>query len=161
MPSLPRSPEGFKEHSRIVVGVDGSEDSLRALAWAAREAEVRGAALDIVHSFMFRTVIEDKTPEPFRRDRAVLEEALARAAEVAPAVHAEGTLTEPPAREALIVASEGADLLVVGPRGLGGVGQLMMGSVSSYCVHHAHCPVVVVRSVPALVGADPGVVNDR
>jgi len=160
MPSLPRSPEEFKEHSRIVVGVDGSDDSRRALAWAAREAEVRGADLDIVHSYMFRTVIEDKTPEPFCKDRAVLEEAMARAAELAPTVHAGGTLTEPPAREALVAASEGADLLVVGPRGLGGVGQLMMGSVSSYCVHHAHCPVVVVRSVPALAGTLPLAVSD-
>ena len=47
--------------------------------------------------------------------------------------------------QVLLDASDGADLLVVGSRGHGGFAEALLGSVSQHCVHHAHCPVVVIR----------------
>jgi len=105
MPSPQGPGEQIKEHSRIVVGVDGSEESFRALDWAVGEAQVRDSELNILHAYLFRTVVEDKTPQPFRKDRDVLEEALERAAKLAPEIRTVGTLTEPPARDALVAAS--------------------------------------------------------
>ena len=49
------------------------------------------------------------------------------------------------AAQVLLDASDGADLLVVGSRGHGGFTEALLGSVSQHCVHHAHCPVVVIR----------------
>jgi nucleotide-binding universal stress UspA family protein len=49
------------------------------------------------------------------------------------------------AAQVLLDASDGADLLVVGSRGHGGFTEALLGSVSQHCVHHARCPVVVIR----------------
>ena len=66
-------------------------------------------------------------------------------ATVAPGVTFKGVTHEGPAAKVLLEASEGADLLVVGSRGLGGFSGLLLGSVSQQCSLHAHCPVVIVR----------------
>ena len=77
--------------------------------------------------------------------REELDEALTHIAEVAPDVVVRGEITEDAAGPALVEASKGADLLVVGPWGRGALPTLVLGSVSAYCAKHAPCTVVVVR----------------
>jgi nucleotide-binding universal stress UspA family protein len=80
--------------------------------------------------------------------KKLISEAAAHVAVIAPAVTFTGVTHEGPAAKDLIDASEGADLLVVGSRGLGGFSSLLLGSVSQQCALHAHCPIVIVRPQP-------------
>ena len=140
-----RDPAGSAE-PRIVVGVDGSPSSMGALVWAASEAELRGTALVVVHAdFARQEALEALAPEMLSAEQAVLERAVAQARDTAPGVVVTGLTCDPPAGKALIAASEGADMLVVGSRGLTGIREAWLGSVSSECAHRAHCPVVIVR----------------
>jgi nucleotide-binding universal stress UspA family protein len=134
---------------RIVVGVDGSERSLLALRWAVDEARLRGAEVEAIHAWTYPVVGGlPVTPvmvdlEGIERDaRQVLDESVAKvdAGDVA----VEGVLVRGGAAHALIDRAQGADLLVVGSRGLGGFTGLLLGSVSQQVVHHAPCPVVVI-----------------
>ncbi len=127
-----------------MVGVDGSARSLEALRWAADEAHRRGAVLEVLHArFARKELLELADAEGY--EARTVEDAVVVARELAPDVEVVGRLTDPPADQALVDASRGADLLVVGARGLSGLQELALGSVSLQCVHHAHCPVVVVR----------------
>ncbi|GAA2271360.1 universal stress protein [Glycomyces scopariae] len=139
---------------RIVVGVDGSPASLRALEWALREAALTGADLEALHAWEVPAaygtgmVMTLPSSEEFE---AAAKESLARAVELAtvndPGVRVlQNTVAGHPAR-VLIDAAEGASLLVVGSRGHGGFVGTLVGSVSQYCVSHAPCPVVVVRDL--------------
>jgi nucleotide-binding universal stress UspA family protein len=104
---------------RIVVGIDGSDESLRALDWAAVQAGRAGAVLEIETAYepSYEFITRDEVQLTMERRIA---EARARVAEVAPSVSvSSGTHIESPAK-VLIEASQGADLLVVGSRGLGG-----------------------------------------
>jgi nucleotide-binding universal stress UspA family protein len=130
---------------RIVVGVDGSPDSADALAWAAHEARLRGADLEVLYAIFFRSELLEQYPDLLQQERSILGAAVARARELEPTVETTGRTTDPPPAKALIEASVGADLLVVGSRGLGGFKRLELGSVSQQCAHHAACPVVIVR----------------
>jgi nucleotide-binding universal stress UspA family protein len=133
-----------EDSQKIVVGVDGSEQALIALEHAAHEADLRHAILDI-HT-AYEPGYEFITSEEVQRtmDRRI-EAAVARVAEVAPGVATtSGTHEESPAN-ALIEASDGATLLVVGSRGLGGFKGLLLGSVSQKCSLHSRCPVTIVR----------------
>jgi len=131
---------------RIVVGVDGSASSITALAWAAAEAQLRGAALEVVHSnFARREALQALAPGMLDAETSVLEHAVGRAKTLAPNIPVTGRVCEPPAGEALIAASEGAEMLVVGSRGLSGLKAMTLGSVSSECAHRALCPVVIIR----------------
>lgn len=139
----------------IVVGVDGSQESLDALAWAVEEARLRGASLRVVTAW--------RPPEAYVFDapaavRPELEEALrgvgerviedALAAVVGgrdPGIEVERRVVPEPPVEALLDAAAGADLLVVGSRGRGGFTGLLLGSVGQQVAHHAPCPVVIVR----------------
>ena len=137
--------------ARIVVGVDGSAGSARALEWAAREARLRGAVLEIVHADFYRhEVLELFAPDVLRAEKSVAAAAARRARELEPGIVTEVRIADPPAHVALIEASKEADMLVVGSHGLSGMKELMLGSVSRECVHHAHCPVVVIP--PPAVG---------
>jgi nucleotide-binding universal stress UspA family protein len=121
--------------ARIVVGVDGSPASKHALHWAADEAIYQGAGLDIIHaSGSHASMIP-----------AILDDAVAALAQrgVSPP-DVRPVLSEDDAATALLTAAADAALLVVGSRGHGGFAGLLLGSVSSQCVHHAPCPVVVV-----------------
>jgi nucleotide-binding universal stress UspA family protein len=60
-------------------------------------------------------------------------------------VRVRGHVIEGNAAKVLLDASDGADLLVLGSRGHGGFAEALLGSVSQHCVHHAHCPVLVIR----------------
>lgn len=133
----------------VVVGVDGSANAARALHWALDEAYAHGCRVLLVHGVEIGTaaaspygsgVVLEQLEEAGR-------EVLGHAVEVARAagVPVETRLEVGSAAHALIEASRGAELLVVGSRGHGGFAGLLLGSVSSACVHHAHCPVVVVR----------------
>lgn len=139
---------------RIVVGVDGSPAARAALEFATVEAQLRGWTLEVVHAAFARHPFLEMYPEMERAEEGVLEAAVTAARHLAPEVDVIASLYEPPAASGLLKASEGADLLVVGSRGLGGVRGALLGSVSTECVHHAPCAVVVVRAPRA--GDDAG-----
>ena len=136
--------EATEASQRIVIGFDGSEHSMRALDHAAGEADLRGAILDIHAAYEpgYEFITSEEVQRTMDREIAV---AVARVAEVAPGVATtSGTHEESPAN-ALIEASDGATLLVVGSRGLGGFKGLLLGSVSQKCSLHSPCPVTIVR----------------
>jgi nucleotide-binding universal stress UspA family protein len=146
----------------IVVGTDGSPSAQRAVSWALGEARIRGAELRLVHAWMVPLL--DAIPEPWAigvrpldsgseqrvHDKlraeaaAFLEATVGEARRSEPTLEIEGELVEARPAHALLEAARSADLLVVGSRGGGGFAGLRLGSVSSQCVHHAPCPVVVV-----------------
>src|SRR5580693_1881104 len=138
----------------IVAAVDGSEESLRAVDWAAREAVLRGAPLRIVSAAATLPRMMDHHDGPGledvtdvlldHRDQA-LATAAARAAKVSPDLLVDtDQLTGAPA-DAVTESGSGALMLVVGSRGVGAFTALILGSVSRYAATHAPCPVVVVR----------------
>ena len=151
---------------RIVVGIDGSEGSRRALLWAADEATLRRASLDVIYTYEHhlswqRYASDDSmsaaTAAAMREDfEAAAREAAGHAQALAdsmveviegPAVTATAIESSRPA-QTLVDRSRGADLLVVGSRGRGGFKSLTLGSVSQQCAQHAECPVVIIRSKP-------------
>jgi nucleotide-binding universal stress UspA family protein len=138
--------------TRIVVGVDGSEQSQAALRWAAREADLRDADLTVVlvwDLFNQHHVDGSKKFDPAYDGtdaEAALQSIVERTlgAERAASVDRQA-MCEVPA-PGLLDAAKDADLLVVGARGLGGFRGLLLGSVSQQVLHHATGPVAVVRS---------------
>lgn len=118
----------------VVVGVDGSLNAVRALDWASDEAERRGAELCVVYAVPDRVEAEP-----------VLASAAARVRERHPTLSVVTKAAEGGAVRALVRESEGADLTVVGTRGLGGVTGLLAGSVSLRLAAHVHGPLLVVR----------------
>jgi nucleotide-binding universal stress UspA family protein len=139
--------------ARIVVGVDDSPGGRAALAWALQEAELRHAELEVVHAWTLPLAEgwnrEWPADEAWFRERS--REFLMKV--IRECVTGGETTVKPipmplecegPAF-GLLERSEGADLLVVGSRGRGGFKGLFLGSVSTQCVHHATCPVVVVH----------------
>jgi nucleotide-binding universal stress UspA family protein len=150
-----------EEHGRVVVGVDGSDASYGALHWAIATAAARDAELHVVNAYDYLQVVMPLGIAP-GIDRELLEKASRSLLEemVGPAVGAAGARprsvelipVHTGAARALLDAAIGADLLVVGSRGRGGVRGLLLGSVSQQCLHHAPCPVVVVRTADE---ADP------
>ena len=140
--------------TKIVVGVDGSEHSARALAWAIEEAKLRKARLQIVSVWHvpahiygapgFTPPIGPDIDKPFEDVAGESASVAARTAREA-GVEAKVEVEHGQTVEKLLEATEGADMLVVGSRGHGGFAGLMLGSVSAQCAHHAHCPVVIVR----------------
>ena len=141
---------------RIVVGVDGSDESVAALEWAAQEARSRGAVLTIVTAWQFPhsaylglpgAMIPDELGEDLEWGaKETQADALHRALPSGAGVPVETLVVEGPPASVLIDAASGADMLVVGSRGLGGFRELLLGSVSQQCAHHASCPVVIVRA---------------
>lgn len=136
---------------RVIVGVDGSPHSDHALSWACRRAEGCGDTVRAVCAWSIGASGEDWSPPPGvkaegqRRAERLLREAVERVRRDHPAVTVETAVVEGPPARVLVDMSADADLLVVGSRGLGGFSGLLLGSVSQQAVHHAHCPVTVVR----------------
>lgn len=139
----------------IVVGVDGSEPSERALAWALEEAQLRKLDVVVVTAVASATTLawSMTTAVPLVSNEEI-EAAQAAVTEQVTTITAqlEGPAPEVTVRalvgspaDVLLDAAEGADLVVVGSRGAGGFSRMVLGSVSSAVVHHAKCPVVVVR----------------
>ncbi len=141
----------------VVVGVDGSDESIVALSWAARYAAAVGATLRAVAAWHFPaaagTAPVGVAPEPVRAEaeKHVRDSISAAVAEALPGPAADKVETKiaygHPAHVLLDEAKD-ADLLVVGHRGRGAFTGMLVGSVSTHCVTHATCPVVVVRSRP-------------
>ena len=138
----------------IVAASDGSEESLRAVDWAAREAVLRGAPLRIVSApgLLPRMAgsqghSEYETVSDVIRDESdhALTAATARAAKVAPDLLIDADHLSGGPAEAVTEAGSGALMLVVGSRGVGAFAALILGSVSRYAATHASSPVVVVR----------------
>jgi len=142
----------------IVVGVDGSAESIKALEWAIDEARQRKTSVRAVHVWQYPPLL--RTGDPFLGpgfdaqpiEPSVLEElARTRLAEAVAQATAEpdsvqqDVIEGPHPAETLVEAARVAELLVVGSRGHGGFGSLLLGSVSQACAHHARCPVVIVR----------------
>lgn len=157
----------------ILVGIDGSPESLAAVRWAAREAVLRRRPVTLMHvvspiivSWSIEAVLSDY--QGWQEDNAdnvikLAQEALSAAVDGSPALEVlverrhDGVMTE------LADASGSADLIVIGSRGLGPVGGALLGSVSRGLLHHARCPVVVAkdgvvgntaRDLPVLLGID-------
>lgn len=131
---------------RIVVGVDGSESSKQALRWAAHLAAAEGSRIEAVTAWEYPQVFNAPVDVGWRPDvdaDTVLEETLDEVFGDERPEGLEPVVVHAPARTALIEASRGASLLVVGSRGHGGFAGLLLGSVSSACSEHAHCPVLV------------------
>jgi nucleotide-binding universal stress UspA family protein len=166
-----RVPEEGKVVAKIVVGVDGSEVSSRALAWALDEGHLRESQVEVVYAFEYQPEWLRLGPPPTLEGLALedMERRQAEPGSLSPRMiareHSEAlirsVLAETIEREGvevrrtvaddqapgpfLVQRSRDADLLVVGTRGRGSVGSILLGSVSTYCVHHAACPVVVIK----------------
>jgi nucleotide-binding universal stress UspA family protein len=139
----------------ILVGLDGSSAAHKALEWAVKHATLEHAPLTVLAVHEVAKSAWTGNPIIYPEDRAEEDKARQAAQEAVDATVGElGTRPESltitavsgQAAEALIDASRDADLVVVGSRGTGGFANLLMGSVSNKVVHHAACPVVVVRS---------------
>ena len=134
---------------RIVVGVDGSPESLRALEWAVAEARLRQGQVHVVTAWQHPAMVvgdDDHDWDPPRyeaRARRLPDEAL-RSVHAGPEDITGEVVPGQPAA-VLLEASTEADLLVVGSHGYGGFTGLLLGSVSNQVVHHARCPVLVVK----------------
>jgi len=135
----------------IVVGVDGSDQSLCALAWAAREAELRRTPLHVITAYTIPVFAASSMDAGYATlddqviregAEAVLEQAVARLADYAIDIHP--SVETGDAAGVLLDLSEEAELLVVGSRGRGGFMGRLLGSVSSAVPAHAKCPSVVV-----------------
>jgi nucleotide-binding universal stress UspA family protein len=133
----------------IVVGADGTELSVEAVRWAARQAALVGADLRVVTAFDIPAtifVVPTYTEADYVRDADdVLERTIREALGPEPGVRVERVLSQERPAHALTTEAEGAELLVVGSHGRKEFPRMHLGSVATYCVHHAPCPVVVVR----------------
>ena len=143
--------------SVIVVGVDHSAGAKEALRFAREEAELRQATLRAVHTWQYgyigATGLEGRIPvvgaelhELHAAAAAALDATVREVLPDAGVVEVEQRVVEGAPAAVLVDESRDADLLVVGSRGHGGFAQLLLGSVSQQCAHHAECPVVIVRS---------------
>jgi nucleotide-binding universal stress UspA family protein len=140
----------------ILVGIDGSEQSRQALKWAVAEAGTWRVPLRVltIHQIVAgyagggvmypgdHTLVEDTRKAAQRETDEVLDAIEEESRPPAVTVTATGGLPG----EELLHAAEDADMVVVGARGAGGFKRLLVGSVASQLVHHAHCPIVIVPS---------------
>ncbi|MBK0418113.1 universal stress protein [Leucobacter sp. CSA1] len=141
-----------KPNRGIVVGVDGSEPARKAIAYAAEEADRRGLPLVAVYAWM-----PPLTPgleylwseELVESQRTAAEEAIAIGtaglAQRYPDLEVRREIVQSPPVAALVKAAEGAELLVVGSRGRGGISRLLLGSVSHGVLQALPCPTVITR----------------
>jgi nucleotide-binding universal stress UspA family protein len=138
---------------RILVGVDGSPASVGALWWAARYANLASYTVDALISWEWPTsygtaLMLPEGYDPQADAAKVAEDAVAPVREQQPSVSIRTVVVEGHPARSLVDASVGAELLVVGSRGHGELGGILLGSVSQHCAAHAHCPVLVYRHDP-------------
>jgi nucleotide-binding universal stress UspA family protein len=145
----------------IVVGIDGSEASGKALRWAADEARLRSARLVALYAWSFvppqpigdpgmLAIPAGDLPGQLDAERdaagAALDAAVSEALSAQPELEVERKLVEGDPGDALVAESESAELVVVGSHGRTGLRAALLGSVSKHVVNHAACPVVVVKA---------------
>lgn len=136
---------------RIIVAIDGSENSYRALEYARNLAECFESSVWLVHAFPHTSDLlgyDEYEKLVARRQsvgQAILDEAHRRLGETKLTVHEE--LIEGPATEAILTVAEThqVDLIIMGTRGLSLLQGLLLGSVSSKVAYHATCPVMLIR----------------
>ncbi len=126
----------------IVLAVDGSPQGERAVEFAFEEASSRRSEIRAVHAWL-----PDHAPPGTGAESAerLLAQAVAGRGERYPDVTVRQEVLSGETREVLIEASRNAQLMVAGARGRGGFSGMLLGSVSQALLHHAHCPVAVVR----------------
>jgi nucleotide-binding universal stress UspA family protein len=139
----------------ILVGVDGSNQSRKALARAAMEAALHEARLRIVCAWDVPSAVfmggyvpgaEETVFEGYReKAEGIVREAVAEAKLLQPAVPIDGESVQGQPANVLLECATDASLVVVGNRGRGGFASLLLGSTSQQVVHHARCPVLVVH----------------
>jgi nucleotide-binding universal stress UspA family protein len=136
---------------RIVAGIDGSEASMDALEWAARQANASGSTLEVIMTWEWPQSYGWGIAYPTGYDPAeavdkVLAQARSALHQEYPDLKISVQTVQGHAAPILVDASKGADLLVVGSRGHGEFVGMLIGSVGEYCATHAHCPVLVHRA---------------
>ncbi|MEU1202903.1 universal stress protein [Streptomyces sp. NPDC005813] len=135
----------------IVVGVDGSEPSLRAVDWAADEAALRGLPLRLVNASQWEryegTHLAEDLGKPSEQVMAedIVDAAVSRARGRHPDLEISAEVLPEEPEYVLVRESRTASLLVTGTRGRSGLAEALLGSVSLTVAGHAHCPMVVVR----------------
>ena len=136
----------------IVACVDGSEESLRAAEWAAREAQRRGAPLRLVSAAAMpprmraRGGVPQTVADMLRGESVrALSAAVTRAEEVSSRLLIDASVLTGPPAVTVTASGSGALMLVLGARGAGGFPAMLLGSVSRYAAMHAPCPLVVAR----------------
>jgi nucleotide-binding universal stress UspA family protein len=157
----------------VVVGVDGSAESLAAVDLAAREATLRSRPLLVVHGMeqpYLQFLADPKPDRPaesalHQHAERVVSESVARARNAAPTIEVLGEVMMASGAQALISHSHGASLVVVGYRGLGAFTGLLVGSIAIHVASHATCPVLIARgtmdpALPVLLAADGSPAND-
>ena len=140
---------------RIVAGVDGSASSISALRWAIRQAGLTGTSVAAVIACHYPAAaaaggygmaVAGAEASDYREiAEKIIADAIGSALDPASRVRVRPSVVEGNSARVLLDASAGADLLVVGSRGHGGFTEALLGSVSQHCVHHAPCPVLIVR----------------
>ncbi len=141
--------------TRILAGFDGSPESVEAVRRAAREAIAGGCLLTVVQVYAWKPHDKERTAETTRQRRRRLSAHLKADVDAALTGLVEGSglivqrlLIPGRASQRLVALSRHARLLVVGHRGRGRTSGALMGSVSRYCLLHAHCPVLVLPAQP-------------
>lgn len=137
-----------RNDSRIVVGVDGSPESVQALKWAASLAPTLGAVIVAVTAWHFETVVGPYAAaewDPEADALKVMNDAVVEAFGEEPPEGLRTLRRRGNPAEVLIDAGRNARMIIVGSRGHGGFAGLLLGSVSQACVEHASCPVLVVH----------------
>jgi nucleotide-binding universal stress UspA family protein len=154
-PAKPATVESAPSVGRVVVGVDGSPRSDRVLAFAFDHADRTSHDVTAVHAWQgpltadpVAMVYVPASEEQRQRAERVLIDALAPWRERYPQVDVRGVTVEMPAAAALVQQSMGADLVVVGSRGVGGFTALVLGSAGHALIHHSGCPVIITHPRP-------------
>jgi nucleotide-binding universal stress UspA family protein len=135
----------------IVAAIDGSETSIGAALWAARQAGLTASTLEIVIAWHWPAfsglapASPDNEYDPEEDARGILDEAVLGVRAAYPAVEVRGTIINGPPARTVVQAADAANLLVVGSRGHGEVVGKLLGSVSEHCVTNASCSVLVFR----------------
>jgi nucleotide-binding universal stress UspA family protein len=162
----------------VVVGVDGSPSALHAVRWAAHEAARRGSTLRLVHVGHLEPVRHPRQISPPREYRTAileqgqhfLDEASEAARNTEPDLPVTTDLHTGNIADILVTESKHTQLMVLGSRGLGGFGSLLLGSVAVALAAHGHCPIVVINAPtpdsappengPIVVGVDGSELSD-